>query len=209
MHGIKASWFGMLGVLFFTASTILAGLQLPDYSHVSQLISESYAIGTPYGLPLRFAGFLPAGLFLAAFAFYAVRAFPASGIASAGFTLLGIFYGLGTVVVSLFPCDEGCNKAMADPSISQIIHNLTGMLTYLLVPACILMLGIAALKWPKGKYVAFSGIAFGLTAILFAGLLSVDRNSTIAGFYQRVVEGSILLWILVCSIYLRSLEKVR
>jgi hypothetical protein len=50
MHGIKASWFGLLGVLFFISATILGGWQFPSYSHISQLISESYAIGTPYSI---------------------------------------------------------------------------------------------------------------------------------------------------------------
>lgn len=207
MNGIKASWFGLLGVVFFISATILGGLQLPGYSHIAQLISESYAIGTPYGVQLRYFGFLPGGLFIAAFAFYAVRALPKSTLTRLGFAGVGIFYGIATVIVSLFPCDEGCNKELIDPSLSQLIHNLTGLLTYLIVPVCLLMLGFAAHKWPNAKYMAYSGIVCGLTAILFVGILSSSLESKLAGLYQRIIEGSVLTWIIVCSLYLRALHK--
>jgi len=54
MYEMKAAWFGLLGVLFFISATILGGWQFPSYSHISQLISESYAIGTLYGHQLRY-----------------------------------------------------------------------------------------------------------------------------------------------------------
>ena len=209
MKKIKAYWFGLLGVLFFISSAILGGLQLSEYSHVSQLISESYAIGTPYGLQIRYLGFLPSGIFIAAFAFYAVKTLPKSTFTKSGFAGLGIFYGIATLIVSLFPCDKGCDKELVDPSLSQLIHNLTGLLTYTIVPVCLLILGIVARKWADGKYVSYLGIFLGLTAILFASILSADLHSKVAGLYQRVIEGSILSWIIVCSFYLKSLQTER
>jgi len=209
MNGIKASWFGLLGVIFFISAAILGGLQFSDYSHISQLISESYAIGTPYGLQLRYLGFLPSGLFIAAFAFYAARALPKSTFAKLGFVGLGVFYGIATIIVSLFPCDKGCDKELVDPSLSQLIHNLTGLLTYIIVPICLLILGIVARKWVNGKYVSYLGMACGLTAILFVGILSSDLHSKVVGLYQRIIEGSVLVWIVVCSFYLKTLHKER
>lgn len=209
MDGIKASWFGILGVLFFVSAAILGGLQFSNYSHISQLISESYAIGTPYGLQLRYLGFLPSGIFIAAFAFYAARALPKSTFTKLGFAGLGVFYGIATIIVSLFPCDKGCDKELVDPSFSQLIHNLTGLLTYIIVPICLLIHGIVARKWANGKYLSYLGIASGLTAILFVGILSSDLHSKVVGLYQRIIEGSALLWIVVCSFYLRTLHKRR
>jgi hypothetical protein len=207
MHGIKASWFGLLGVLFFISATILGGWQFPSYSHISQLISESYAIGTPYSIQLRYLGFLPSGIFMAAFAFYAARTVPKSTPATFGFIGLGIFYGIATIIVSFFPCDKGCGNELVDPSLSQLIHNLTGLMTYLIVPLCLLMLGVAARKWANGKYVSYAGIGCGLTAMLFVGILSSDLHGNFAGLYQRIIEGSILAWIVGCSVYLGTLHK--
>jgi hypothetical protein len=118
---------GMLGVLCFVISTIWAGRQVPGYSHISQLISESYAIDTPFGPYFRFLGFLPSGIFIAIFSFLAIGKLPNALATKIGFWGLGIFYGLGTVVVSIFPCDHGCNPELIDPSLSQVIHNLTGV----------------------------------------------------------------------------------
>lgn len=209
MPGTKASWFGQLGVLFFVTATVLAGFQFSAYSHISQLISESYAIGTPYGIQLRFLGFLPSGIFIAAFAFYATQKLPKSTSTTLGFIGLGVFYGMGTIVVSLFPCDSGCGKELVEPSLSQLIHNLTGLLTYLIVPVCLLILGIAAQKWKNGKFVSYSGIAFGITAILFVGIFSSDLQSEYIGLYQRIIEASVLTWIIICSYYLKNLVQTR
>ncbi|MEI6264351.1 MAG: DUF998 domain-containing protein [Sphingobacteriia bacterium] len=207
MYGIKASWFGFLGVLLFILAAILGGLQFSEYSHISQLISESYAIGTPYGLQLRYLGFLPSGLFIAAFAYYAVRTLPKSTFTKLGFAGLGIFYGIATIIVSLFPCDKGCDNELVDPSLSQLIHNFTGLLTYIIVPICLLILGIVSRKWPNGKYLSYLGTACGLTAILFVGILSSDLHSKVVGLYQRIVESSVLIWVFVCSFYLRTFHK--
>jgi Protein of unknown function (DUF998) len=207
MNRIRASWFGFLGVVFFVSTTILAGLLFPGYSHISQLISESYAIGTPYGIPLRYLGFLPCGVFIAAFGFYAVKALPKSTYTKLGFAGLGVFYGIATIIVSLFPCDKGCDKELVDPSISQFIHNLTGLATYMIVPVSLLILGVVARKWVNGTYVSYSAVICGLTAILFVGVLSTDMHSKFIGLYQRIIEGSVLLWIMICSFYLRTLLK--
>ncbi len=209
MSGLKASLFGLLGVLFFIVATILGGLQFSAYSHISQLISESYAIGTPYSIQLRYLGFLPSGIFMAAFAFYAARTVPKSTPATFGFIGLGIFYGMATVIVSFFPCDEGCGKELVDPSLSQFIHNLTGLLTYLIVPISLLILGVAARKWPDAKFVSYAGIVCGLIAMLFVGILSSNLHGNFAGLYQRIIEASILAWIVVCSFYLGTMHKKR
>jgi DNA-binding transcriptional regulator of glucitol operon len=207
MKGNKAFWFGIIGVILFIIATILGGLQFSDYSHISQLISESYAIGTPYGLQLRYYGFIPSGIFIAIFAFLAIKAMPRSKSTQIGFLGIGIFYGLGTVLVSLFPCDKGCDKELVDPSLSQLIHNLTGLLTYTIVPISLVMLGIAARKWENGKYLSLFGMLCGLIAIIFVGLLSSDLQSKLAGLYQRIAEGSVLVWILACSFYLKNFSN--
>ena len=204
---MKVFWFGILGVVFFIGASILGGLQFSDYSHLSQFISESYAIGTPYGVQLRYFGFMPSGIFITLFAFLAIKVVPKSTMSQIGLSGIGFFYGLATVLVSLFPCDKGCDNELGSPSLSQIIHNLSGLLTYLIVPICVVVLGIAARKWENGKYVSLFGIFCGITSMLFVWLLSSDLQSEFLGLYQRIVEGSILFWIVVCSFYIRNIRK--
>ncbi len=197
-------WFGILGVIFFVFSIILAGYLLPNYSHISQLISESYATGTTYGVQLRYFGFLPSGIFIAIFAFSAIKVLRKSSLSKIGFLSIGIFYGLATVLVSIFPCDAGCESEIATQSIAQFIHNSIGFLTYTIVPVCVILLGFSAKKWKSGTYISYFGIFCGIISILFVGILSNDLHSDFAGLYQRIIEGSILIWILGLSFYLRK-----
>jgi hypothetical membrane protein len=203
MPHLKAASFGIIGVLLFIGTTIIAGMLFPGYSHTAQFISESYALGTAHGPMLRFLGYLPSGLCIAAFAYYALKAVPKSGLTRFGFAAIGIFYGLATVLVSIFPCDAGCDSGPVPPSVSQLIHNLSGFLTYMIVPLSLILLGVAARRWPKGKTLSTFGIVCGITAMLFVGILTANLHSGFAGFYQRIIEGSILLWVLACSVYLR------
>lgn len=202
-----ASWFGFLGVIFFVFTTFLAGLLLPNYSHFSQLISESYATGTPYGEYLRYLGFIPSGIFIATFAFFAVKGLPESRLTSFGFLGIGVFYGIATSIVGLFPCDEGCGSELVDPSLSQLVHNIMGSLTYMIVPLSLILVGVAARKWPASQYVFYAGIICGLSAVIFVGILSSNLESRFTGLYQRIVEGFILLFITICCIYFRSSQK--
>ena len=198
---------GFLGVGLFIASTILGGLLMENYSHISQLISESYAIGTPYGELLRFGGFIPSGICIFLFSVLAIRQVPKAGNTSIAFTGLGIFYGIGTVVVSIFPCDKGCETDLIDPGISQLIHNLSGMLTYLIVPVCLIVLGNTARSWPNARTVSTTGIISGTTAIIFVALLTINIHSPYVGLYQRIIEGSILLFILITANYLQQEDR--
>lgn len=199
-------WAGISSVLIFLFAVIVGGFLLPGYSHVSQLISESYAIGTAYGLQLRFLMFAPSGILIAVFAIGAGNIIPGTRISKIAFYGVAIFYGIATVVVSLFPCDEGCDKQLVNPSAAQLIHNFTGLLTYIIVPICLLVLGAAAHKWPNGKSMAYTGILCGLICIFFVSLLSSDVESAFAGLYQRIIESSILFWITACAFYVRKLS---
>jgi hypothetical protein len=195
---------GSAGVGLFVFSTICAGYLIPEYSHYKQLISESYAIDTNYGLPLRYFGFLPSGLLIFLFALGAKSALPQSTITTIGLFGVGLFYGLGTVVVSVFPCDQGCNPELIDPSISQLIHNSVGLLTYLLVPLCLIFIGIASQKWKNGRILSIVSFILGSSSILLVGVFSSHLQSDFAGLLQRLIEGSILIWILFLSKYIKS-----
>ncbi len=202
-----AFWFGLLGTILFVTSTIIAGALITGYSHVSNLISESYAIDTANGIPLRYFGFLPSGIFIFLFSIFAIKSIPKSALSTIGFFGVGFFYGLGTVVVSFLPCDSGCNPELINPSISQLIHNSTGLFTYLIVPISLILLGIAAQQWKNGKMISIVSFLFGIIAFVFVFILSANFTSEYAGLFQRIIEGSILTCILVYSFYVKSLNK--
>ena len=200
----RAAFLGLTGVLLFVGSAIFGGLKLAGYSHVSQLISETYATGTDWGGRLRLFAIIPSGVFIALFAFTAKEHFQRSKAATFGWRSLGIFYGLGTVLVGIFPCDRGCSPLDGETSTSQLIHDVTGGLTYLFVPVAVVALGYAAKTLPNGKPLALAGFVLGSISILFVLVFFIDPAAEFAGLYQRVIEGSILSWIVATSIFLLS-----
>ena len=200
-------WTGIIGVTLFSLASILGGFQFDNYNHLSQYISETYAIDTPYGRVLRFFGYIPSGLFLTIFAFSAWRIFPRSSLIRTGFRGLGIFYGIATIMVGIFPCDKGCNKELVDPSISQLIHNLTGLLTYIFVPLSIIAIGIGLRQLRIHFRLSVIAIFCGLNCIVFIGVLLTDPLAKYAGLYQRIIEGTFIIWIIACSVFIKNNDR--
>ena len=85
---------GTLGPLVVFLLTVIGGANFPHYSHASQFISELGSTDAPHGRLISWAGFLPAGLFTSAFAFFAWRSLPRSAAATSG--MMGLFlFALG------------------------------------------------------------------------------------------------------------------
>lgn len=201
----KGTFFiGIVGISLFVVSSIVGGVLIENYSLTSQYISETYAIDTQYGIILRSFGYIPSGILLAIFCFLGHKYFQPSKLTKIGFYGLGIFYGLGTIIVGFFPCDSGCNRAFIDPSISQIIHNLSGFLTYLFVPISIILIGIGLKKLPNYDRLSIQAITFGIISMLFVYLLFSDSESEYIGLYQRIIETIFIIWIILCAIAIKN-----
>ena len=190
---------GILGVSLFVVSSLLGGFLIENYNILSQYISESYAIDTEYGKILRIFGYIPSGILIALFCFLAVKYFQLSKLLNIGFYGIGIFYGLATVVVGIFPCDSGCNKELINPSYSQLIHNFAGLLTYLFVPFFMILIGFGLKKSPSNSTFSIQSIAMGAIGILFVYILVSNPNSEYIGLYQRLVELVFVTWIIFCA----------
>ncbi|MGH7559321.1 MAG: DUF998 domain-containing protein [Gemmatimonadota bacterium] len=177
----------ILGAATVLLVTVLGGLGFPNYSHASQYISELGARGAPNAELINLAGFLPAGLLISAFAFFAWRALPRSGVTSLG--LIGIaLFALGYVAAAFFPCEAGCRPTQR--SFSQTVHNLLGLAGYLIAPPALLALGWQARRWPDATWLSVLGFVSG--ALTFLGLLFLSPTFEYAGVAQRVLEGSVL-----------------
>jgi len=207
MNKTLTFWLGIIGALLFTVASILGGFQLENYSHISQFISESYAIDTPYGIYLRVLGYIPSGLLIALFAFSAIRILPKSNLAKVGLVLFGVFYGIATIIVGVFPCDAGCNKELINPTISQIIHNITGAFTYLIVPVALILIGIVARQWTNGKTISILSFICGIIAIGFSLQLSSNPTGSLIGLQQRIIEGAILFWLFNFAFYIKNYSQ--
>jgi hypothetical protein len=195
---------GILGVSLFVVTSIVGGFLIKNYDVLSQYISETYAIDTEYGLILRIYGIIPSGVLITLFCFLAARHFQISKLVKISFYGFGIFYGLATVTVGIFPCDSGCNKDLIDPSISQLIHNFAGLLTYLFVPILIIIIGLGLKKISDKHTFSLQSIIIGSMSILFVFLLISNPNSEYIGLYQRIIESAFVTWIILCAFAIKS-----
>jgi hypothetical protein len=200
-------FIGILGAGLFVVAAILGGLLIEDYNFTSQYISESYASGTEAGPYLRFLGFIPSGILLTIFAFAAAKKFPASKLIKLGFYGLGVFYGIATIFTGIFPCDSGCSTDLTNPSISQVIHNLAGLLTYMFVPLSIFLIGLGLKSFPFYRSLSIQGVAYGLMSMLFVFILFSNPTSEYVGLTQRIIETIFIMWIISCAFALKNIKK--
>jgi len=177
--------------------SVLGAALTPGYSHVSQFVSELGATGAPTELWVRFGGFLPAGLLMLTFCAGALRVLPRTPSVVLGLFGLAV-YAAGYLVASVFPCDLGCRPAV--PSTSQLIHNLGGMVGYLLAPASLFMLALAARGWPDSARLVVAGYVAATVALV--GLLTLSPSSALVGVSQRALEAAVLGWVVVLGWYL-------
>lgn len=196
----SSRWALVLAVACLASVSLLAlvaGAAVPSYSHLSQFISELGARDAPYEWPVRLFGFLPAGVLLLGFGYLAHSALPrsrASDLAWLGYAV----YAAGYLVAVAFPCDAGCRPT--HPSASQIIHNVVGLTGYLLAPAFLLTLARQARSWPEARPLVASGhVAAGVALV---GLFMLDPASSLAGLGQRLLEGAVLVWAVLCGRYI-------
>lgn len=146
---------------------------------------------------MRFGGFLPAGMLLLAFCALAGYSIPRSRAALLGLAGLAVYAG-GYLVAAFYPCDLGCRPA--EPSVSQLIHNVGGFAGYLLAPGFLLLLASAARSWPGASVVVIGGyVAAGVALV---GLLTLSPESAAVGISQRALEASVLGWVAVLGVHL-------
>ena len=197
MNNKLVSAFGFVGISLLLFTFITGGLLIEDYDATSQFISESYAIDTKYGLYLRLFGYIPSGIMISLFYFLGAKYLQSNILVKTGFYGIGIFYGLGTIITGIFPCDSGCNKEMLNPSFAQIIHNLSALIMYLFVPFFIISIGLA-IKKTKHLFSALS-ITLGFFSLILVYLLSSNLLTEFIGLYQRAVEIIFALWTILCA----------
>jgi uncharacterized membrane protein YhaH (DUF805 family) len=137
------------------------------------------------------------------FCFFAVKHIPKNRRSSIALKGIGLFYGGGTILTGIFPCDAGCNKEMINPSVAQLIHSLSGLFSYTTAPFFVIMLGLVAVKWKDAGYTGKVILLCGFVSLIFAVLFFSQLNSPYGGLIQRILEGSILFAILITAICIK------
>jgi hypothetical protein len=152
---------------------------------------------------------IPSGVLFSLFYLFAARAVPRSILGSLGFHGLAIFNGGALVLSSIFPCVEGCNIGRSTRIPAQDIHNTIALFSYLLIPFCLTAIGFAARWWRNGLVVSLGAILAGIVCFAFDVTLWITPFSPYAGLFQRIIEASLLFWIMTFITHLHRLSDTK
>ena len=202
MNNKTVSNLGFIGISLLLFTIVFGGLLIENYDVKNQFISESYAIDTKYGFFLRLLGYIPSGIIITLFYFMGEKYLEPNLIVKIGLYGIGLFYGLGTTVTGIFPCDTGCNKELVNISSSQIIHNIAALLMYLFVPFFIILIGLVIRK--TRHWFSIQSVILGLFSSILVYLFGSDLLGKYVGLYQRIIEIIFALWIFLCSVEIKK-----
>ncbi|MFJ4064245.1 DUF998 domain-containing protein [Pseudomonas sp. NPDC089996] len=193
---------GLLIPFWLLTGVWLTAQAYPGYDHLQQAMSQLGATGAPTQDWSPLLNNFPLALLFVLFALGLARRWRTSKLAMLSAALI-LLHGLGSLGTGLFPCDQGC--APAEPSRSQQLHNLCGLVMFL-------SLTLASALWVRlGKRLAGSKalgwfslvclIAAVVTAVLMA---QAAQSGQLFGLYQRLNYGVSVIWIAglaLCSLY--------
>ncbi|WP_457978680.1 DUF998 domain-containing protein [Ectopseudomonas composti] len=177
--------------LFF--GVLLTALAYPGYSHLDQAMSQLGAQGAPTQGFSAWVNNLPLGVLFVLFAVGVMRQVRGSRLALFSAVLIFV-HGLASFATGYFACDQGC--APAQPSFSQQMHNLAGLVMFL-------SLTLGSLLWAFVSRRLLGSRGFGLfslactvlavaTVVLMAQAVE-DGHSF--GLYQRINYGISVIWV--------------
>ncbi|WP_454260987.1 DUF998 domain-containing protein [Pseudoxanthomonas mexicana] len=116
----------LASILYVIGFYFIGSAIKPGYSQISNFVSEYNATGTAWAALLTYAGFAATAAILSAFLATAIPLLRTAGISRVGAWLLWSLPASYLLAV-VAPCDSGCPL---DGSVSQIAHNLLGVITY-------------------------------------------------------------------------------
>jgi uncharacterized protein DUF998 len=190
---------GVAAPLLFTGAVVAASLKHPGYDHLKNFISELGATGAPGAAIMNFAGFLPYGVLMVAFALAVNRGIRADAGGWLGPTVLGV-YGLAYVGVAMAPCDPGCQAVT--PSLHHRMHLLLGDLIFLTAVVGPFTLYSRMASDPAWRSLAMTSLALPGTSWLMLELSGVGISGALR---QRLWLVLLFVWIELVAIRLLAL----
>ena len=67
-----------------------------------------------------------------------------------------------------------------------------------------MLIGVGLLQSKKHDGLSKLASIYGLICIFFIDLLFSDPLPNYTGLYQRIIEGTFILWIITCSIFIKK-----
>ncbi len=190
---------GLLIPFWLALGVSLTAMAYPGYDHLRLAMSQLGAVGAPtHGLSPLVNNF-PLALLFALFAWGIARRWRGSRLAMVSAVLL-LLHAVGSLGTGWFACDQGC--APDQPSTSQQLHNLSGLLMFLsLTLASGLWVWLGA-RVADSRALAVTSLVCTLGAIITVGFMGQAMQSgELFGLYQRLNYGVGVAWVAAIAGY--------
>ncbi len=183
----------LISYLWLVFTVLIGGLFYPDYSHISQYMSELGATGAPHAWLVNYLGFVPTEILLLVFLAMALPVLPQSVPTRLGIGLIGI-YALLLIGASIFACDFEC-RPVEQASFAHGLHITLGTFAYLAGISGVLVTSVSARQWPGGFTLMMAGVVVAILA--FGLLLNLNPDLPFVGLMQRAMETLMYLWFML------------
>ena len=188
------------GLAFFAAIALLLPL-VSEYSLTADTISE-LAIGR-YGY-LQAAAFFAVGVSSLALAVGIRVATKGSWSSRIGSAFIGL-YGLGAIVVGIFPTDEGDAAGRVEsPTSIGTVHNVVSALAFVVGIAGMFVLSRTFKR--DASWRAFWPWSLVLAVAALVGFF-LQSEVPWVGLSQRILVGTITLWLVLVAFRVRTIAK--
>jgi len=193
---------GIVGPIFYAIVIGIVGYLQPDYSHISQSMSELGASDVPYALIINTLGFPLLGIFMIAFALGIDRGISSNKASRVGPALI-VLSGVSLIMTGIFPCDPGCID-VTWVGVTHSIFATVAAISFAIAPVLVAIRQWSDSRWRS--YTTFSWITAVIT-LLLSMLYSLDIFESQDGLFQRLSMGLPLIWMEITSIKLLRVTR--
>jgi len=195
---------GVLSPVLWAASIVTGGMMRPEFSHVTQYISELGERGSPTELAMRYGGFVPTGLMYMVFAACLIVMFRESRPGMIAAALVGM-NGLARIGAGVFPCDVGCGGLAV--SQSQRMHSLFASIGFMAIIVAAILWSVVLRRQPRLRALAALSAGSGVLGLVFLMLMLGNAEpGTARGFFERLSSGTLSFWVFVFAVRLWRLD---
>lgn len=191
---------GVLAPILWALAIFVSGRLRPEYSHLTQYISELGERGGSTEFIMRYAAFVPTGLMHIAFAAFLYVAFKGNPLATVAAMLLAI-NGIARIGAGMFPCEVGC--ALPRVLLSQKLHSLSAGVGFFSLIGASILWGIVFRRYQSLRSLSGFSIGCGCLGLVLLALMSWSAEPRAAtGLYERLSSGLLSSWVLVFAVRL-------
>ncbi|HTX61695.1 MAG TPA: DUF998 domain-containing protein [Methanobacterium sp.] len=180
----------VLGIILYLVLDIIAQLLPPHYSPITQ--AESLLAVGPYGYIMT-VNFLIRGLLSFSFITgFIITVYREKSRYKVGLVLLGL-WSIGAIILAFFPADVNLPITL-----HGTIHLITALTAFISGSLGILILSISMRTDNRFESIIKYVLPLSISSVICLALLPV----IVFGLIERIFIASVLLWMLIISIYL-------